>query len=147
MAAAGVTVEEAASLATFTADELRRSTVLEFGTMYLLHIAEQIGLQEALQRAVPNLSAEILILACYLVITCDPFLYREEWISKTAGLEDVGSLSSQRISEVLQTITLDQREGFYHAWCQLRSEQEYLGPRYHLGVVVLRTPPGRGVGL
>ncbi len=36
MAAAGVTVEGATSLATFTADEIRRSTVLEFGTMYLL---------------------------------------------------------------------------------------------------------------
>ncbi len=32
----------------------------------------------------------LLILACYLVITGDPFLYCEEWISKTAGLEDIG---------------------------------------------------------
>ncbi len=36
MVSAGVTVEGAASLATFTADEIRRSTGLEFGTMYLL---------------------------------------------------------------------------------------------------------------
>ena len=39
----------------------------------------------------------LLILACYLVITGDHFLYCEEW--KTAGLEAIGSLSSQRISE------------------------------------------------
>ena len=127
MTAAGVPVAGAASLTTFTADEIRRSSVVEFGAMYLLeHIAQQIGLQEALQRAVPNLSAEIFLLACYLVTAGDPFLYCEEWVSKTACSEDIGSLSSQRISEVLHTITPDQREAFYHTWCQLRSEQEYL---------------------
>ncbi len=127
MAAAGVTVEGATSMTAFTAEDIRQSSVLEFGAMHLLeHIAQHIGLREALQRALPHVAPEIFLLACYLITSGDPFLYCEEWVSKTACPEDIGSLSSQRISELLQTITPDQREAFYHTWCQLRGEQEYL---------------------
>ena len=127
MAAAGVPVEGATAVPSFTAEDIRQSSVLEFGAMYLLeHIAQQIGLREVLECALPNVSSEIFLLACYLVTAGDPFLYCEEWVSKTACLDDIGSLASQRISELLQTITPDQREAFYQAWCQLRSEQEYL---------------------
>ena len=127
MAAAGITIEGATGPATFTADAIRRSTVEEFGAMYLLqHIAEQIGLRDALDRTVPHRAAEIFVLACYLVTAGDPFLYCDEWVSKTACSEDLGSLSSQRISEVLQSITPGQREAFYQTWCQIRGEQEYL---------------------
>nr|WP_080752165.1 IS1634 family transposase [Bradyrhizobium japonicum] len=126
MAACGAFVEMAASTQTFTADDIRRSSVLEFGAMYLLQsIAQQIGLLHALQSALPNVHLEIFTLACYLVSSGDPFLYCEEWLSKTS-CPAVGSLSSQRISDLLQTITPDGREAFYQAWCQLRCEQEYL---------------------
>ena len=95
--------------------------------MHLLQsIVQQIGLLHALQSALPNLDQEILALACYLVTSGDPFLYCEDWLSKTSYRDDVGSLSSQRISELLQTITPDQRETFYQTWCELRCEQEYL---------------------
>ncbi len=40
MAATGVTVEGAASMTAFTAEDIRQSSVLEFGAMYLL---EQIA--------------------------------------------------------------------------------------------------------
>lgn len=126
MAASGAIAEMAASIQTFTSEDIRRSSVLEFGAMYLLqNIAQQIGLLSALQSALPKHHQEIFTLACYLVSSGDPFLYCEEWLSKTSCL-DVGSLSSQRISELLQAITSDQREAFYQAWCKQRSEQEYL---------------------
>jgi hypothetical protein len=126
MMASGAFVEVAASTQTFTPDDIRRSSVLEFGAMYLLQsIAEQIGLLNALQSVLPKAHQEIFTLACYLVSSGDPFLYCEEWLSKTS-CPAVGSLSSQRISDLLQTITPDQREAFYQAWCQMRSEQEYL---------------------
>jgi len=130
MLASGAYIETAASTQTFTQtftpDDIRRSSVLEFGAMYLLQsIAQQIGLLNALQSTLPKVHQEIFTLACYLVTSGDPFLYCEEWLSKTL-CPAVGSLSSQRISDLLQAITPDQRETFYQAWCQLRCEQEYL---------------------
>lgn len=126
MAASGAILEVAATQS-FTVEDIRRSSVLEFGAMYLLHsIAEQIGLLNALQSALPNIYQEIFTLACYLVTSGDPFLYCEEWLSKTSCPDDIGSLSSQRISDLLQAITPGQRETFYQTWCKLRCEQEYL---------------------
>ena len=119
-------VEEAAPLKTFTVDEIRQSSVLEFGAQYLFkNIAQNIGLLDALQTALPNTHQEIFMLACFLVASGDPFLYCEEWLSKTAHPK-ISSLSSQRISELLQIITPDEIEAFYQAWCDLRAEQEYL---------------------
>jgi len=127
MAASGAIVESAASIQTFTAEDIKQSSVLEFGSMYLLQsIAQQIGVLNALQTALPNAYLEVFTLACYLVTSGDPFLYCEDWLSKTSCPDDIGSLSSQRISDLLQTITPEGREMFYQAWCKLRSEQEYL---------------------
>lgn len=126
MAACGTLLEVATSAETFTLDEIRRSSVLEFGAMYLLQsIAQQIGLPNALQSALPKTHQEIFTLACYLVSSGDPFLYCEEWLSKTS-CPDVGSLSSQRISDLLQAVTPDQREAFYQAWCQLCCEHNIM---------------------
>lgn len=65
------------------------------------------------------------MLACYLISSGDPFLYCEQWIKDTECLP-VGSLSSQRISELLVAIKPEEREGFFKSWCSYRSEQEYL---------------------
>jgi len=126
MMAAGAITQEVAATA-FTREDILQSSVLEYGAMYLLEsIAQQVGILDALQRALPTVHQEIFTLACYLVLSGDPFLYCEEWMSKTSCQEDVGSLSSQRISDLLQTVTSEGREAFYQAWCKLRSEQEYL---------------------
>lgn len=111
----------------FTRDDIRRSSVFEFGTQYLLeNVAKQIGLLTALQNTMPKIYQEIFTLSCYLVSSGDPFLYCQEWLSKTSSSGGAGSLSSQRISDLLQAITLEEREAFYQAWCKLRCEQEYL---------------------
>jgi hypothetical protein len=79
MAASGAFMELAASVQTFTLDDIRRSSVLEFGSMYLLqNIAQQVGLLNALQSALPKVYQEMFTLACYLVSSGDPFLYCEE---------------------------------------------------------------------
>ena len=118
--------EEAAPLKTFTVDEIRQSSVLEFGAQYLFkNIAQNIGLLDAIKTTLPNCHQEIFMLACFLVTSGDPFLYCEEWLSKTAHPK-ISSLSSQRISELLQIITPEEREAFYQAWCAMRAEQEYL---------------------
>lgn len=118
--------EEASPLKAFTTEEIRQSSILEFGTQYLFsNIAQNIGLLDALKKALPNTHQEIFMLACFLVASGDPFLYCEEWLSKTVHPE-ISSLSSQRISDLLQIITPEEREAFYQAWCDLRAEQEYL---------------------
>lgn len=126
MVESGAQCAEAASIKSFTEDEIRQSSILEFGAQYLFrNIAQNIGLLDALQKVLPNAHQEIFMLACFLVTSGDPFLYCEEWLSKTAHPE-IASLSSQRISELLQIITPEARESFYQAWCALRAEQEYL---------------------
>ncbi len=52
MVAAGAIVEMAAT--TFTSEDIRQSSVLEYGSMYLLeNIAQQIGILDALQSTLP----------------------------------------------------------------------------------------------
>jgi transposase len=53
------------------------------------------------------------------------FHHVAEWIERTDSLP-VGSLSSQRISELLAAITPSDRDNFYRLWCAARSEEEYL---------------------
>lgn len=126
MAASGVTIEGVISSKTFTANEIRQSSVLEFGAQYLFNnITQHIGLLTALKSVLPKTYQEIFMLACYLVASGDPFLYCGEWLSKTVH-PDIASLSSQRISDLLRMITPEEREAFYQAWCSLRAEQEYL---------------------
>lgn len=126
MAESGIQLEEASPLKAFTTNEIRQSSVLEFGAQYLFsNIAQSIGLLDSLKKALPSTHQEVFMLASFLVASGDPFLYCEEWLSKTAHPE-ISSLSSQRISELLQIITSEEREAFYQSWCALRAEQEYL---------------------
>ncbi|TYT74719.1 IS1634 family transposase, partial [Desulfobotulus mexicanus] len=107
-------------------EDIRQSTVREYGAFYLLHqIADKIGLLEALQKSNAEHWQELFVLACYLVTSGDPFLYCEQWVQNTECLP-VGSMSSQRISELMGVISADQQNQFYQLWCKLRSEKEYL---------------------
>jgi len=111
---------------TFTVKDIQKSSVREYGAYYFLSaIAEEIGLKTVLKAAVPECWTELLTLAIYLICTEDPFLYCSRWIESTETLP-VGSLSSQRISDLLQTVTEEQRTNFYSRWTQYRREREYL---------------------
>lgn len=126
MAENGTPIEISPTNPVFSVNDVRNSTVKEYGAYYLLNqIAESTGLLDSLQQAMPKYWQELFMLACYLVSSGEPFLYCESWISETESLP-VGSMSSQRISELLSDLTINEREAFYQAWCQLRSEQEYL---------------------
>jgi transposase len=126
MAENGTPIEIPPTNPIFSINDVQKSIVKEYGTFYLLnHIAESTGLLAALQQAVPKYWQELFMLACYLLSSGDPFLYCESWIHETESLP-VGSMASQRISELLSDLTNNEREAFYQAWCQLRSEQEYL---------------------
>ena len=111
---------------TFTPSEIQNSSIKDFGGFYLLeNIAKQVGLLEVMLESMPHLWQKIFNLASYLLSTGDPFAYCEDWLSETEVYE-VGSMSSQRISELLNEITAEEQDSFYQLWCQKRSENEYL---------------------
>jgi hypothetical protein len=101
---AGTPVEIAATEKQFTTEDIRYSDVLECGMTHLLkELAARNGLAEVMKRTFPFVWQELFMLACFLAITGDPFVYCEEWIRGCEGFP-VGNMSSQRISELLAAI-------------------------------------------
>jgi len=110
----------------FNINEIKQSRINEYGAFYLYKsITEKIGLYSSLQGSLGKHYNEVFTLATYLVSTGDPFLYCEDWINKTECLP-VGSMSPQRISEIISSISHNERESFYCKWAENRSESEYL---------------------
>jgi len=110
----------------FTVEQIRHSSIKNIGLFYLLEsLAKQIGLLNILESVFPNIWEEIFMLACYLVASGEPAMYCEDWIVDTDGFQ-VGSMSSQRISEMLVDISMNDRTEFYEKWGLYRSELEYL---------------------
>ena len=68
---------------------------------------------------------QVLTLAFYMVATGEPAMYCEDWLLTSESLP-CGNMSSQNISELLSTITNQQRLSFYSKWGELRSESEYV---------------------
>jgi hypothetical protein len=52
-------------------------------------------------------------------------MYCQRWM-QTTETPPVGDMSSQRISELLHTITEEDRSKFYTDWIKYRGEREYL---------------------
>jgi len=122
----GTPVEIASTEKVFSVDDVKQSKLREYGLSYLLQsISERSGLLGSLSEALPAFWKEVFMLACHLVATGDPFMHCEEWIKETESLP-VGSMSSQRISDLTAAITPEMRDGFYRAWCSRRAEEEYL---------------------
>ena len=127
MLAQGTPVEIAGSIPSFSADDIKNSIVKEFGLTYLLRIlAERSGLTAALAAASPKYCIQIYALACHLVACGDPFMYCQEWLSSADNIDNVGDMSSQRISKILGNLSFGEREAFFQEWCKKRSESEYL---------------------
>ena len=101
-------------------------SVKDFGVVYFLrHLSEQIGLLGILREAMPDIWQELFCLACYLIASDKPVMYCEEWVATNEGL-DSGSMSSQRISDLLAGFDCADRNRFYSAWYKLIREREYL---------------------
>ena len=52
-------------------------------------------------------------------------MYCEDWVASNAGL-DVGSMSSQRVSDLLASLGCQERNGFYRAWYEYILEREFV---------------------
>ena len=110
----------------FSIEDIRKSSVRSYGQFYLYRsISEKSGLTDALKQAIPDYWKEIFMLACYMISTSDPLMYCADWISGTESYL-VGSMTSQRISELLVSISARQRNQFYQLWYDVNKEDEYL---------------------
>jgi transposase len=101
-------------------------TVKDYGVAYLLKsIAIKSGLLEHLEAAFPQCWQKIFILACYLVASNNPVMYCSDWTESNECL-DAGSMSSQRISELLTSFGYKERSDFYARWYSHIRENEYI---------------------
>jgi len=109
----------------FSINDIKASRNLEFGVQYMLnHIAEVIGLTSALKLVFPKTYKKILALAYFMVASGEPAIYCEDWLNRADSI-DAGEMSSQKISELLLSISDSERMAFYERWGKTRQEQEY----------------------
>ncbi len=116
MRAQGVAIESAECEPVFSVEDVRRSTILQTGMVYLLQaIARQIGLAEVLKQACDDDHERIFALASFLLCCGEPASYCALWMERSDSLE-IEPMSSQRISELLARIDDTQRQQFFSLW-------------------------------
>jgi transposase len=99
-------------------------SVRDYGVYWFLKaLAEKTGLWGVLQQAFPSAWKEVFTLACYLIASDKPVMYCEDWISDNEWL-NVGSMSSQRVSDLLVSFDEIERNSFYRQWCKHIREKE-----------------------
>ena len=109
----------------FSINDIKASRNREYGVQYLFdHIAETTGLIDVAKMVLPNVYERVLALAYFMVASGEPALYCEDWLNRTDSI-DSGEMSSQKISELLLSISDSERMTFYEEWCKHRQEQEY----------------------
>ena len=91
-------------------------------------LANSIKLLPTLQRALPDCFREVFTLACFLVESQEPLSYCSDWLAETEALPllERSRLSSQRISELLSSITMAQRDMFYTFWMDQVPRNQYV---------------------
>lgn len=100
--------------------------VKDYGVFwFLLQIAQKIGLLKVLQTAFPSMWKEIFTLSCYLIVSDKPVMYCDDWLFENEWF-DVGSMSSQRVSDLLCVFDEADRNEFYRGWYQFIKEREYI---------------------
>lgn len=110
----------------YTVNDVKQSVVKEYGVFYLLNeVAEQIGLTDVLASTMSMAWKEILNLAFYIVASGEPASYCEDWLYKSE-CHPCKELSSQRISELLVTLSQSERLSFFERWGERRCENEYI---------------------
>jgi transposase len=112
--------------AVYTKADVENAFTKEYGLFYLLvELSKKIGLEDSLIMSLPNKWQEIFMLVVYLVSCGDPFLECEEWLESTTSYK-IGEMSTQKISNLLKSITEEERNEFYTQWCSKRQKEEYL---------------------
>ena len=88
-------------------------------------ITNQLGLRKLLKSCFPQQYQQILMMAYYLTSTGGPLSHCETWY-KSHVPSISGTLASQRISEILQSINIDEKQTFLSKWMNAVLEEDYL---------------------
>lgn len=91
----------------------------------LNHITDRLGLRNLLKSCFPQQYQQILLMAYYLISTGGPLSHCETWCK---GHEPslAESVASQRISEILHSISIDGKQTFLAKWMNKILEDDYL---------------------
>jgi transposase len=109
----------------YSRSDIAGSQIKQFGSFFLFkQIAARIGLLQTLETVFPENWPDIFDLACFIVSNGEPFMYCQDWLSKTDAFPS--SLSSVDITRLLCSLGHREQEQFFSAWGKYRSEQEYL---------------------
>ena len=101
-------------------------TVKDYGVAYFLQaITEKTGLLNLLGNIFPQTWGKIVVLAYYLISSDKPVMYCNDWYEENEFV-DVGSMVSQRVSELLASFGHKERLGFYKQWYSHIQENEYI---------------------
>ena len=111
-------VGDATTTITATASVVGPSRILDA-------IAKRTGIVKLLKRAFPDVYTQILTMAYYLAIHGGPLSQCEAW-TKSHEHPSHAPLPSQRISEILATISTDGKQTFLSSWMNTITEDEVL---------------------
>jgi len=88
-------------------------------------IAERTDLRSIMKSVFPMSYHEFMAMACYLASQGGALSLCSSW-AKSHIPDLAASLSSQRISELLATVSTDQKQTFFAKWMKKRLENDYL---------------------
>ncbi|MFP4461439.1 MAG: transposase, partial [Thermotogota bacterium] len=94
-------------------------------SLLLDHIVKEIGIRKILKTAFPKDHLKLLTMAYYLTAQGGALSHCENW-SKQHDHPYRGTLSSQRISEIIRSISLDAQQTFIKKWSEKVLEHDYL---------------------
>jgi len=112
--------------ATDATDDSSVATATIVGPSIILDVmTDRLGLLPVLKSAFPDNHADILSLAYYLAAHGGPLCQSWSWI-RTHQHPASGKLTSQRISELLATITTARKQAFFSRWMGKILDDDYL---------------------
>jgi transposase len=94
-------------------------------SLILDSMSERLGLAKLLKSCFPQTYQQIIVMAYYLVMEGGALSFCSAWCKSHAPTL-ASSVSSQRISESLQSITTDQKQTFLDRWMKKILEDDYL---------------------
>jgi transposase len=94
-------------------------------SLLLDKITTELGLDKIIKNCFPHDYQQILSIAYYLTINGGSLSHCEAWSKSHAHPYDK-PLASQRVSEILSSITMDGRQSFFNKWSRKMLENDYL---------------------
>jgi transposase len=126
MKLAGTPVEENKPSERYNEKEISSSSISEYGSIYFLeNLAKKHTLLDSLYQMTPSLYNEIFYLASFLLCSNEPMMYCEDWMKSTYS-PNSKILTPKYISQILNSLTQEERDAFYSSWCRDKEDDDYL---------------------